>query len=504
MATLARCALVIQDDRGDIVNGASITVRSEATGSLVSLYSDRAGATPIGNPFTADNGADVAFHVAGGSYRVLAETDDVWQEIRYLPVGTAAEHDAEDFVAIANGRVKLSENTTYNVPADFATVDLALAHLYEDADGGGHEVTIQFADATDYVVSSYLRPFVGIPKLSINGNASNKRAVKLTPSADFVFQSQEPRSTVIYIENMEIDYTDCPFGAIGVFQHGDIVLNNIYWTGGAGLGASNTMTQQTVGNIIFYGEHTIEDTGTINILFASGDNGFTTIEPGTDVIFVGSQTVSGVFQAYSGGVIRGVGADFTGGGSVAGFKALLTSGGIVELLSATGTIPGTAISNDGSGTFKHPNGAIEDGQWHTLAASAVQVTAPTDTNENTVLTQAIPANSMGPNGGFRVKATWGCTNNANSKVLRAKFNGTEYDYADAASLPGIYTAVGVQNRNATNSQSNAFDATYQGHSPRTSSHDTTASQNLTLTVQKATGADAVQLNSYIIETMYRS
>lgn len=95
--TLARWQATITDEAGNVLPSASITVRREAAGSpLASLFSDRAGATPIGNPFTAEADGYAAFHVAGGAYRITASLGGVTREWRYVAVGLAAETDASN------------------------------------------------------------------------------------------------------------------------------------------------------------------------------------------------------------------------------------------------------------------------------------------------------------------------------------------------------------------------------------------------------------------------
>jgi hypothetical protein len=51
---LAAITRTVQDGSGNAVAGASVEIRAEIAGApLVALYSDRAGLTPIGNPYTA-------------------------------------------------------------------------------------------------------------------------------------------------------------------------------------------------------------------------------------------------------------------------------------------------------------------------------------------------------------------------------------------------------------------------------------------------------------------
>jgi hypothetical protein len=97
---LARINIVLQDDDGDIVDGASIEVRNEATLALAPVFSDRAGTVSLGNPFTAADGADAGFYVAGGSYKITATLGGFTRTIRHQPAGTLAEVDITDTPAV--------------------------------------------------------------------------------------------------------------------------------------------------------------------------------------------------------------------------------------------------------------------------------------------------------------------------------------------------------------------------------------------------------------------
>jgi hypothetical protein len=101
---LARWERTIVDDAGDILPGASVTVREEAPGApLAVLYSDRAGTTPIGNPFTADAvTARAAFHVVGGPYRIDVSQGAFSATLRYVGIGTAQEADTDTFLVVNN------------------------------------------------------------------------------------------------------------------------------------------------------------------------------------------------------------------------------------------------------------------------------------------------------------------------------------------------------------------------------------------------------------------
>lgn len=92
---LARWQATITDEAGNVLPLASVTVRRESSGSpLATLFSDRAGAAPVGNPITADADGYAAFHVAGGAYRITASLGGVTREWRYVGIGLAAETDS--------------------------------------------------------------------------------------------------------------------------------------------------------------------------------------------------------------------------------------------------------------------------------------------------------------------------------------------------------------------------------------------------------------------------
>jgi len=94
---LAAKNIVVQNEDGDIQENVSIEVRREIAGSpLASIYSDRDGTTPLGNPFVSASGS-ARFHVAGGAYRIRAFKEGFETIWRYVAIGTAAESDFGSF-----------------------------------------------------------------------------------------------------------------------------------------------------------------------------------------------------------------------------------------------------------------------------------------------------------------------------------------------------------------------------------------------------------------------
>jgi len=91
---LARYQFTVVDDAGNVLPAASVEVRREAAGApIASIFSDREGATPLGNPFVADGDGYAAFHAAGGAYRITASKNGFSREWRYVGIGLASESD---------------------------------------------------------------------------------------------------------------------------------------------------------------------------------------------------------------------------------------------------------------------------------------------------------------------------------------------------------------------------------------------------------------------------
>jgi hypothetical protein len=116
---LARWQATIVDDVGNVLPGASVTVRTEAAGNaLASLKSDRAGITSTGNPVTADGDGFAAFHVENGVYKILAESGSFSREWRYVGISTVSETTIID----GDGDVTIPANGYLAVGAHPATL----------------------------------------------------------------------------------------------------------------------------------------------------------------------------------------------------------------------------------------------------------------------------------------------------------------------------------------------------------------------------------------------
>lgn len=113
-----------QDSAGNFLTDVDVEVREETGGlPLVQLYSDRDGASPIGNPANFADGI-VRFYLAGGSYKIDVSKDGnlVAEPFRNWAVGLLGEED--EFPATPTAS-EISY-TDGNSPADVTDVQTAI------------------------------------------------------------------------------------------------------------------------------------------------------------------------------------------------------------------------------------------------------------------------------------------------------------------------------------------------------------------------------------------
>jgi len=116
---LSRWQATITDAAGNVVPSATVEVRREIAGApLASLFSDRDGASAIGNPFSADAEGFAAFHVAGGAYRIDVSLGGFSRTWRYVGIGTAGERDFSLFVPMGAWDIATTYDTGQLVSHD--------------------------------------------------------------------------------------------------------------------------------------------------------------------------------------------------------------------------------------------------------------------------------------------------------------------------------------------------------------------------------------------------
>lgn len=146
------------------------------------------------------------------------------------------------------------------------------------------------------------------------------------------------------------------------------------------------------------------------------------------------------------------------------------------------------------------------GAYYVLARSAVAVSCPADTTEDTLATIAVPANAMGANGLVRLTTHWSMTSSANNKTGRVRLGGT----SGTAHQSAVWTTTAaarlkgeVANRGAVNSQVGGQESltTAAGVTAvvTTSAIDTSVATSLVITGQKASSGETLTLESYLVE-----
>ena len=136
-----------------------------------------------------------------------------------------------------------------------------------------------------------------------------------------------------------------------------------------------------------------------------------------------------------------------------------------------------------------------------LAQSAVAVTAPADTNENTLATYTLPGGTMGLNDSIEAWVVFTNNNSGGTKTFKIDFGGTDYLAGSATTTLAYHAIKQITNRNSLSSQVGAASAMGIGTGAGavvTSSVNTAADVVITITGTKSSGADTITLEAYSI------
>jgi len=108
---LARYQKTVTDSAGDIISGATVTVRYQVSNTIADIYSDRAGTTPLANPTTTDSNGFFYFYASGDAYKidVSSVSPAYTQTLEYVGIGTLQEYDVADIETIIDSITGLIE-----------------------------------------------------------------------------------------------------------------------------------------------------------------------------------------------------------------------------------------------------------------------------------------------------------------------------------------------------------------------------------------------------------
>jgi len=125
------------------------------------------------------------------------------------------------------------------------------------------------------------------------------------------------------------------------------------------------------------------------------------------------------------------------------------------------------------------------------------------TNETTLATCTIPANTLGANGILRVMAGYGHTNNANNKTVRVRFGGTAFTTVVTTTAANCQIMSIIYNLNSTSAQGSI---PHVGLGTTTAaavsgSIDTTQNQDIIVTGQLANTGDTITLYAVFVEVI---
>lgn len=186
------------------------------------------------------------------------------------------------------------------------------------------------------------------------------------------------------------------------------------------------------------------------------------------------------------GVLNGTSASFSGPVTC---SAINSAGGTL-----TGPLSGTSGAFSGSAkSFSKETVVVQ-------AQSAAQVTAPSDTNDNTLATITIPV--LGANDAIRISGLkFSFTGSVNLKTLNIKLNGNVLWTASISTSTTVtyFPAPIVISNRGTSSQVGGSSLSTVAYP--TSTVNTTSPTTLTITGQKATGSETLILEAYTVEIL---
>lgn len=184
----------------------------------------------------------------------------------------------------------------------------------------------------------------------------------------------------------------------------------------------------------------------------------------------------------------------------AGKPAAAGNSGATIRITDVGGAGGSLWTSNGTDWF--PVGGVV-----VLACSGTAVANTGNTSENTVYTLPVPAGMLGANGALHVTPLFDYTNNANTKTMKCKFDGTLVYSVATTTTTSLQMQYVVRNANAANAQIAQASSGSTGmgavaSSLLTGSSNTANAVNFTITAQCANAADTITLRG-VLAVLYK-
>jgi hypothetical protein len=213
-----------QDLEGNAVTAFQVEVRDETTSNLAAIFSDLAGSTPLGNPFTpspVDNGHFI-FYAEEGRYRIRVFDDSGnladWRNVDVgvdptLVSGPSGGVVAGQLAAFADTSGVVIEGVEDDTASPVTVDDLLTSELVVSIDGGGSVITTGIKAAADFHAEF---PFT-IMGWTLFGDTAGAIVIDIwkdtyanypPTNADSITNGSEPEITATGVKAQDTDLSD--------------------------------------------------------------------------------------------------------------------------------------------------------------------------------------------------------------------------------------------------------------------------------------------------------
>jgi hypothetical protein len=539
---------VVQDRFGNVIANATVTVTDAATGSTSTVYSSNAVGTNV-NPLTTDINGRFSFYGKDGSYYLTVTKTGLTTAVRGpVTIATATQYANVDGYGAA-GDGSTDDTTAIQAAEDALTTNGGVLvftagknYLFNSqltlkpgVTWTGYGATLTWGGSTTVAITSPTTGVLdrfGIYGLKISAGTASKALELFSP---YQFRLQDLRIDGNSATDILIDVGVNTSG--GTNSEGNRnaaygMLSNVLQTGTSGTmvrlkggsSSSQVVTLVTLENVTgsSVAVRGVDIAKWADTIAFSGFNRFSLAAISAVGVELNSDTPGSDLGVY--GVSLGhLGIDcFSSFSGRIGVKMGYAKEIVAKLLEEdpaceggvfTSTVnsyydfnvavAGTSYTRRYMDVLTARLQAQGQGIPYVLAKTGTAVTAPTDTSTDTLATVTVPAGAIGANGMVRIKAHFNAATGTTNRTLVIAFGGTAMLTKILASEVDMMLDLVIVNQNATAVQEGipTFTTTngIQLLTVTGATKDTTAAQDITFKITKATGSDPCILKAYSVE-----